>query len=190
MEQVAIKEEIRIEKPRERKKRAVFVIAFRDFRDREYFISREILESEGVEIKTASTSKGIALGADGGEARVDFLINEANLSDFEGVIFIGGPGTLQYLDNKDSYKIIRETIEQNKILAAICISPVILAKSGVLDGKRATVWASSLDRKPIKILEENGAIYLEEKVVQDGRIITANGPLATEDFAKKILENL
>ena len=81
-------------------------------------------------------------------------------------------------------------MEKQKILAAICIAPAILAKAGVLEGKNATVWSSVLDKGPIKILEENGANYVEKDVVVDGNIITANGPQAASEFGRKIVEIL
>jgi protease I len=67
---------------------------------------------------------------------------------------------------------------------------VILAKAGVLKEKRATVWSSPLDRGPVRILKENGAIYEDKDVVQDGKIITANGPGAAEEFGQKLVEIL
>lgn len=171
-------------------KKIVMVIAFRDFRDEEYFIPREVLEGAGAEIKTASTKKGQAVGADGGEVEIDLLVTEINPAEFDTVVFIGGPGALESLDNEDSYRIIKETVSQNKVLASICISPVILAKAGVFEGKRATVWSSPLDRSPIKALEAGGAVYQDESVVVDGKIITANGPAAAKGFGMKIVEAL
>jgi len=171
-------------------KKIVMVIAFRDFRDAEYFVPREILENAGIEIKTASTKKGIAVGADGGEVNVDLLVSEVRPAEFDAIIFIGGPAALKYLDNEDSYKLIRETVSQEKILASICISPVILAKAGVLEGKKATVWSSVMDKSAIKILEQNKAIYEDKSVVVDGKIITANGPSAAKEFGEKIKEFL
>jgi len=171
-------------------KKAVMIIAFRDFRDKEYFVPKEILEKAGVEVKTASNKKGTAIGADGGDTEVDLLISEISVSDFDAVIFVGGPGALENLDNEDSYKVAKEAISQGKVLASICISPVILAKAGVLEGKKATVWYSPLDKSSIKTLEEKGAIFENQPVVVDGNIITANGPGAAEDFGKKIVEVL
>lgn len=171
-------------------KKVAMIIAFRDFRDEEYFLPKEILEKAGVEIKTVSTEKGTALGADGGEVEVDLLISDINISDFEAVVFIGGPGALKYLDNENSYRVARETISQEKILAAICISPVILAKAGVLSGKKATVWSSPMDRSPVRTLEEKGATYEDKPVVVDGKIITANGPAAARQFGEAIIEAL
>ncbi len=168
-------------------KKVAIVIAFRDFRDPEYFIPEQVLKGVGAEIITVSTSFGPAIGADGGEAEVNLLLENLNPKDFDAIVFIGGPGCLKYLDNEKSYKVIEETISENKVLGAICISPVILAKAGVLEGKKATVWSSTLDKSPIRTLEEKGATYQDEGVVIDGKIVTANGPVAAKEFGEAII---
>jgi len=188
-----------------KKKKIAMIIAFRDFRDEEYFVPKDILEGAGVEIKTVSTQEGTAIGADGGEVEIDLLISEINIaefadlqsksshnsiqsiSSFNGIVFIGGPGALKYLDNEDSYKLARDTIAQDKVLAAICISPVILAKAGVLEGKKATVWSSPMDKEPIRTLKDYGAVYQDMPVVVDGKVITGNGPAAAKRFAEAIV---
>ena len=171
-------------------KTIAMVIAFKDFRDEEYFKPRQIFLAAGADVKTASNEKGKAMGADGGEVEVDFLVSEVNLAELDAVVFIGGPGALQYLDNDDSYKLAQETISQGKLLAAICIAPAILAKAGVLEGRKATVWTSSMDKSAVKILEDNGAMYQNEPVVADGKIITAIGPSVAEQFGMKVVEVL
>lgn len=171
-------------------KKVVMIVAFKNFRDEEYFVPKEILESAGAEIKTASNEKGTAIGADGGEVNIDLLVSEVKPADFDVIVFIGGPGYLTNLDNENSYKLIKDTISQNKLLASICISPTILAKAGVLEGKKAAVWSSAMDKSAIKILEQYGAIYQDSLVVLDGKIITASGPAAAEEFGEKIKELL
>lgn len=171
-------------------KKIVMIIAFRDFRDPEYFIPKEILENAGAEILTASNKSGTAIGADGGDAKVDLLVSEINPAEFDAVVFVGGPGCLDALDNENSYKVVKETISQNKVLASICVSPVILAKAGVLEGKKATVWSSPLDKSAIRILQDHKAIYELKPVVVDGKVVTANGPEAAEEFGKAIIEVL
>jgi len=168
-------------------KSIAIIIAFRDFRDEEYFVPKEILETAGAEITTASTQTGKAIGADGGEVEIAFLLKDLNVVDFDAIIFIGGPGTLKYLDNEESYQIAKKVISQGKLLAAICISPVILAKAGVLEGVRATVWSSPLDKTPVRILKDHGALYQAEPVVADGKIITGNGPSAAKEFGETIV---
>lgn len=171
-------------------KKIAMIIAFRDFKDEEYLIPKEVLENAGVETITASDGSGTAIGAGGGEASVDILIEDLNIEDFDAIVFIGGPGALSHLDNEKSYEIAKEAIKKDKILGAICISPTILAKAGVLQGKKATVWSSPLDRSPVKTLENNGALYEDKKVVVDGKIVTANGPAAAQEFGEKLVDLL
>ena len=171
-------------------KKIVMVIALKGFRDEEYFIPKQILESAGAYIQTASTERGIAVGSNGGDTNVDLLISDVNPKKIDALIFVGGIKCLKYLDNEISYQLIRKTIGENKILASICISPVILSKSGALDGKRATVWSSPLEKGAVRILQENEAIYENKPVVKDGKIITADGPPAAKQFAETIIKTL
>ena len=171
-------------------KKIVMIIAFRDFRDEEYFIPKVILEGVGAKIQTASSQKGTAIGASGGEVEVDLLLGEIDPADFDCVVFIGGAGAPKHLDNEDSYRIARETIAQKKVLAAICIAPAILAKAGVLEGKKATVWTSTIDKSAARILEENGTEYISDPVVVEGNIVTGAGPFAASQFGEKIIEVL
>lgn len=171
-------------------KKVAMIIAFTDFRDEEYFVPKEILKKAGIKVITASNAQGTAQGVNGGEASVNISLDELKVEDYHGIVFIGGPGCLKNLDNQLSYQVVQAAVKQNKVLAAICISPVILAKAGVLKDKKATVWSSSLDRNPVKALQENEAIYQEENVVIDGKIITGNGPAAGQKFAQAIVEAL
>jgi protease I len=171
-------------------KKVAMVIASRDFRDEEYFETKEVLEKGGVEIITASDKTGTAIGKFGGEAKVDCLINDLMVEELDGILFVGGPGALEHLDNNLSYILIQKALKEDKLLGAICISPVILARAGVLKGKKATVWSSILDKTGVKALKENGAEYVPEDVVVDGKIVTASGPGAAKEFGEKVLELL
>jgi len=171
-------------------KKIAMIVAFSDFRDEEYFVPRKIFDQSGAKVSVVSDKPGTAKGTEGGEVDIEMELNELNVKDFDAIVFIGGPGAINHLDNQLAYKIAQEAVEQNKILSAICISPSILAKAGVLRGKKATVWTSALNKEAQKVLEENGAIFQKDAVVQDGKIITANGPSAAKDFAEKILDAL
>lgn len=171
-------------------KKIAMVVAFSNFRDEEYFIPKEIFEKVGIEVNTVSEKKGIAIGAGGGDTKVDLTLDELNVDEFDAIVFVGGPGAYKYIEEEKAHRIAKEAVEKGKILAAICIAPAILAKAGVLAGKNATVWSSVLDKSPIRLLKENGANYVDKNVVVDGKIITANGPHAAEEFGEKIVELL
>ena len=167
-------------------KKVAMVIAFRDFRDEEYFLPKQILQDQGAEVFTASNSTGKAVGKLGGDIEVDLLLKDLKPTDYDAVLFVGGPGAYDYFEDSDCHRIAKETADSGKILGAICIAPAILAKAGVLRGKKATVWSSALDKSAVKILEDSGAVFQQEKVVVDGKIATASGPEAAEQFGQTI----
>jgi protease I len=171
-------------------KKVTLVISPKNFQDEEYFVVKEELEKEGIKTMTASSKMGQAIGMNGGVTIVDKKLADIVPESYDGLIFIGGTGTLKYLDNKDSSRIINKALLSQKIIGAICIAPLLLARAGILKGKRATVWASSLNRTAVRGIKEEGGIYLDQSVVQDGDIITGNGPSAAIEFAQAIISSL
>jgi protease I len=171
-------------------KNIVMIIASKNFRDEEYFTPFEIFQREGAKITTASSIRGDMIGIEGGEARAILTLKEVKIEDFDAFVFVGGSGAVEYFDNNEAHRIINEAIEAHKILAAICIAPVILARAGVLRGKKATVWSSILDKSGRKELEKAGCAIEEKNIVIDEKIITANGPSSAEEFAKAIVNAL
>jgi len=168
--------------------RILMVLAFRDFRDEEYFVPREILMNAGYFIDTCSSQKGVAVGVSGGEAEVNYVPEEIDALNYEAIVFVGGPGMAKELDNTRFQNLAKDFYASHKLIGAICIAPALLAKAGILKDKNATVWTSDLDKSAIKILEENGSHYQNKTVVIDGNIITANGPEAAEEFGRLLVD--
>ncbi|TAN33770.1 DJ-1/PfpI family protein [Patescibacteria group bacterium] len=170
-------------------KKVLFVIAHEGFRPEEYYEPKKILMAAGVEFVTASNAAGMATPKFGDElAKVDLVLDDVKTDDYNGIFFVGGPGALEHLDNEKSYRIIKEAAEKGKVFGAICISPRILARAGVLKNKKATGW--NKDNELGKILADAGANYIKESVVVDGKLVTASGPSAAQEFGKKILDKL
>jgi protease I len=166
-----------------------YLIAHKNFRDEEYFIPKLLFESSGYQVDTYSDQEGQVIGSEGGDVMAENL-NDIKVNEYKAVIVAGGGGALKYLDNEKVYSLLNEFEDKKKIIASICISPVVLARAGILKGRKATVWHSAMDKSAIKILEKEKVEYLDEDVVCDGRIITANGPEAAEKFARRVIENL
>ena len=168
--------------------KALFIIAPINFRDEEYFVTKHILEEDGIDVTTSSNSE-TSTSEFGKQVKIDVLLENVD-SDYDVIIFVGGSGAISYFDDSTALELAKKFFDEGKVVSAICIGPAILAKAGVLDSKRATVWAKPNKIEGIEILEENGASYVNQNVVIDGKIITANGPEAAEEFGKKILEVL
>ncbi|MEW6558138.1 MAG: DJ-1/PfpI family protein [Elusimicrobiota bacterium] len=172
---------------RPKMKKIVMIIAKDGFRDEEYLQPKEIFTNAKIEIVTAASSTGTAKGMLGATQKVDITIDQIDIKSggYDAVIFVGGVGSSEYWDNSVAHKIAQETVKQNKILAAICIAPVTLARGSLLKGKKATVFSSEAEE-----LKSSGALYTGKNVEVDGNIITASGPQAAKEFGKKILELL
>lgn len=166
-------------------KKAVMIIAQNQFRDEELFEPKKILEDGGVKVIIASSSTKPAAGKLGAIVNPDISLKQINVNEADAVIFVGGAGSSQYWDDPLAHKIAKDIVSQNKVIAAICIAPVTLAKAGLLSGKKATVWPSEAGQ-----LESAGAVHTGKAVEQDGKIVTANGPLAAKEFGKTILKLL
>ena len=169
-------------------KKALFIIAQKDFQDQEFSDPYQKLQEKGVKVIIASKEAGKAIGKFGKEIKAEIAINKVKAIDYDVIIFIGGPGAVSYQQDADAHRIAREAVENGKILAAICIAPTILAEAGVLDGVSATCWNG--DGGPGMLLQERGVNFTNEEVTVDGNIITANGPSTAEKFANNILEKL
>jgi len=168
---------------------ALFIIAKQGFRDEELFYTKEELEKSGIAVTVASKKTGTITGSRGGKATAEKALADVNVSAYDAVIFVGGNGSEVYYTDQQALKIAKDSIAKNKILAAICIAPGILAHAGVLNGKSATIWDSG-DGSYSSILEDNGASYTGEDVTIDGKIITANGPDAARKFGQAIANML
>lgn len=169
-------------------KKILMIIAPKNFRDEEYFIPKEIFLNSHFNVTTASKDTSIATGKLGGTTNVDIDIINANINNYDCICLIGGSGALIYKDNKTILNLIQESYKQKKLVSAICIAPVLLAISGILKNKNATVWNN--DKEQEIVLKNNGAKYVNQNVVIDNNIITANGPEAAEEFGKAIIKYL
>ncbi|MFQ5814210.1 MAG: DJ-1/PfpI family protein [Anaerolineae bacterium] len=166
-------------------KSILMIIAHRDFRDEEYKEPRQIFEARGGTVSVASSSLEVAKGALGAQVKPDLLLKDVAVDGYDAIVFVGGPGAQEYWDDPVAHAVAQEAVAQGKVLAAICIAPATLAKAGVLQGKRATVFSSEAGE-----LKARGANYTGASVERDGLIITANGPKAAVEFAEEIAKAL
>ncbi len=162
--------------------RALLVIAKNGFQDHELQGTREALLEAGFHVILASTRMGECIGKFGSVEEAVIAMKDVDATNYDRVAFIGGPGAAPLADDNDAQRLARDVVSAGKPLGAICIAPTILAKAGVLAGKRATVWDS--EDEQIKILEDGGAEYTGEAVTVDGLIVTGNGPDAAQEFGK------
>ena len=166
-------------------KKILMIIASENFRDEEYFHTKEVLEGYGAQIVTASSRAGEIKGMLGGSAIAEKTLDDVNVSDFDAVVFVGGTGAAEYFNNEKALSIARDAYNSGKVVGAICIAPSILANAGILENKNVTSFPSEKDN-----IQSKGGIYTGDQVSRDGRIITASGPAAARMFGEEIAKVL
>lgn len=103
------------------------------------------------------------------------------------VFFIPGGlvGSTELMKDQETLDFVREMAGRARFVTAVCTGSLVLGAAGVLKGKRATTLWNVRDLLPIF-----GAIPLHDRVVEDGKIITAGGTTAGIDFGLSIVARL
>ncbi|HEY9718708.1 MAG TPA: DJ-1/PfpI family protein [Trichormus sp.] len=168
--------------------RVLMVIAPEEFRDEELLTPKQILADAGAKVDVASTRDAEATGMLGATVTPDLNLANAKSQDYQAAIVVGGMGSPEHLWNEPKLHAILQDLHKNgSVVAAICLSGAVLANAGVLSGKKATVYSTP---ESLQALSDGRAHFTDEPVVQDGKIITANGPEAAQEFGEKIVNEL
>ena len=170
-------------------RRILMIIAPEQFRDEELQVPRQAFQDAGWTVDVASTRVGEATGMLGATESVilDLALAENGVRDrmYDAVVVVGGMGSPEFLwENASLHTLLQQAKSQGSVIAAICLSGAVLAKAGLLEGKRATVWEMDAS---VEALKAGGAQYTAEAVTTDGDIVTANGPEAAAEFAQAVL---
>lgn len=170
-------------------KSVVLIVAQDGYQPQEYRDTRAELEKAGYEIVVASEKAGATKDTDGKTGPTAVAIDKLTIADHAGIFIIGGAGAQKLIDNRAVHKIMQDARDKNLAWGAICISPRILCNAKLVDGKKITGWdfsgltAYCAEHAP-------KAILVNEDIVIDGNLITANGPKAAKKFGEAIVKKL
>lgn len=115
--------------------------------------------------------------------KADVMFDECDFSETELFFLPGGPGTSGYEKHEAFLELIKEAYKADKWIAAICAAPSILGHLGILEGKNATCF-------PGYEKDLYNAIYVDKRVITDGKIITGKGMGTSIDLGLEILKNI
>ena len=94
----------------------------------------------------------------------------------------GGPGVGALLEDKQTLTFLRRIAPTARYITSVCTGALVLGAAGLLKGKRATTHWMSHD-----LLAPFGAIPVQQRVVQDGNVITGGGVTAGIDLALSVV---
>ncbi len=172
---------------RERKVKMVYLFLADGFEEIEALTQVDYLRRAGVEVVTVGVTGEYVTGTRDIVVKADITLEEAVYTDkVEMLVMPGGlGGTNAMMQNMCVTDMIKKAFDNGKYIAAICAAPTILAKMGLVKGKKCTCYPDMQN-----ILAENGATVLDVSVVHDDNIITARAAGASEEFSFELIKVL
>lgn len=161
----------------------IYVLMVDGFEEIEAIEPIDIMRRAGLNVVTVGVKGNIVKGAHNITIETDITIDDVNPEDMELLMLPGGPGHTGLDSDEKVQKLIDYADKENLYIAAICASPSIIGKKGLLKDKKATCFPG---------FEEFllGAEVVCDKVVTDGKIITGKGAGAAGDFGFEIVRLL
>lgn len=127
-----------------------------------------------------------AISATGGlRVLPDYTFDTAPAIDL--LVVPGGFGTRPLLDDADMLDWIRATAGKARRVASVCTGSLLLARCGLLKGRRATTHWGALDL--LAKIDPSVTVEPDPRVVDDG-IVTSAGVAAGIDMAFAVVESL
>jgi protein deglycase len=143
-------------------------------------LMKQILEQSGFTVEIATLS-GETLKSDSVTVQPDLKLSEANVKNYAGFI-IPCMAAEDTVITSEERSFVKNINEQNKPLAAETGAVLILAKAGLLKGKKFAFVESYVNQ--MKADFEN-AIFSGEGVIRDGNIMTSGiCPMQTKMYGK------
>lgn len=166
----------------------VAILATDGFEQSELFEPKKALEEAGATVQVVSLEAGEIKGWNhknwGASLEVDLTVDEANADDFDALQLPGGvinPDKLRM--NEQAVNFVRAFFDAGKPIAAICHAPWTLVEANVVKGKTLTSWRSLKTD-----LENAGAKWVDEEVVNDNGLVTSRKPDDIPAFNRKMIE--
>lgn len=110
------------------------------------------------------------------------VLEEANSAD--AVLFASGKGTRLKMHDEPFLSAFNLD-PSRQLIGSMCSGALLLAALGLLEGKRATTYPTS-----VKLLESMGVSVVEEPFVREGNVATAAGCLAAQYLVGWVIEEL
>jgi 4-methyl-5(b-hydroxyethyl)-thiazole monophosphate biosynthesis len=161
----------------------VLCVLFPGFEEVEAVAPVDLLRRAGVEVVVASLNgETLVTGRCNLTVQTDATLDEVANQDFDLLLIPGGPGIKDVRSDGRVAKLAQTTAQAGKPVAAICAAPTVLKDAGLLAGKRFTSHAGVLPELPESLVQE--------RVVEDGGIITSRGAATAVDFGLALVNRL
>lgn len=163
----------------------VYIFMAQGFEAIEFTTPLDMLIRAGIPVRTVSvTGELLVKSSQNIPIMADALFEDVDFADADMLILPGGqPGATNLANHKGVEILLRQFMDADKPVAAICAAPMVLGGHGLIDGRKVTTYPGC----------EPGlgkALCTGALVEQDANLITGKGPAAAVEFANAIIRLL
>ncbi len=168
------------------KDKRIAVLTADKYEDLELWYPVLRLQETGAEVVLVGAAEGhVYTSKHGYPAKADRAIGDVKSEDFDGAVVPGGFSPDLMRRDPAFRQFVRELVDEDKPVAAICHGPWMMCSAKVLRGRRATSFFSIRED-----MENAGAEWVDEAVVVDGPIITSRTPKDLIPFTLALMNAL
>src|SRR3954469_14179040 len=148
------------------------------------------LKQAGADLSLVSDKTGeiqaMNPGAKGSTFPVDVEVSAVTARDFDALVLPGGVANPDKLrTNEDAVKLVRDFMELDKPVAAICHGPWLLVEADAVRGRTITSWPS-LETD----IRNAGGAWVDKQVELDQKLLKSRKPDDLPAFCAKLVELL
>ena len=145
------------------------------------------LKQAGAEVKLVSEKPGEIQSMNhnqkGERFPVDLEVSNVSARDFDALVLPGGVANPDKLrTNKDAVNFVREFMEGDKPVAAICHGPWLLVEADAVRGRTITSWPS-LETD----IKNAGGAWVDKQVQLDQKLLTSRKPEDLPAFCAQLV---
>lgn len=158
----------------------VQMILANGFEETEAIAVADVLCRLKVDVIAAGLGTLEPIGAHNFTVKTVVLLEQDLERNYDAVFLPGGmPGATNLLHSEAVLNQVRRVYDNGGVVGAICAAPIVLAKAGLLAGKRFTMYPGF--EQYLGGLVPTGAL-----AERDGRLVTGKGPGAVFAFAAQL----
>ena len=156
------------------------------FEDVEYTKPVEAFRNAGHTVTVVGRKAGEEVrGKHDTAVRVERAAGEVEPGQFDALFIPGGHSPDKLRIDPDVVGFVRPFVESGRPIFLICHAPQLLITARLLEGRRITGWPS------IRVdIENAGAEYVDEPVVEDGNLLSSRKPDDSPAFVEAALKRL
>jgi transcriptional regulator GlxA family with amidase domain len=138
------------------------------------------------DVFTLGMRSGLVRSGEGPASEVSHTLTDA--PPWDVLLVPGGQGTRKLVDDEAFVTWLRQASERSPITATVCTGAALLARTGLLDGRKATTNKRAWDWAIAQGPRVNW--HRRARWVDDGNIVSSSGVSAGTDMALALVERM